>query len=104
MDGTQLCKEIANLHDSIVSAEIVEIGVTIAAYIKSGTLPHLERLFALTEIYMTTLQANAEHFGRVHYLLVHNDNTDLFFFPILVNGRKMVLVTRAFVPYDYEIN
>ncbi|MDQ3847963.1 MAG: hypothetical protein M3261_03295, partial [Thermoproteota archaeon] len=102
MDGTQLCKEIANLHDSIVSAEVVEKGVTIAAYIKSGTLPHLERLFAQTEIYMSTLQANAEHLGRSHYLLAHNDNTDLFFFPILVNGRKMILVTRASVPYDYE--
>ncbi|MCY1155045.1 MAG: hypothetical protein MOP49_356, partial [Nitrososphaera sp.] len=27
MDGTQVCKEIANLHDNIISAEIVEKGV-----------------------------------------------------------------------------
>lgn len=37
MEGAQLCKEIANLHDSIVSAEIVEKGVTVATYIKSDT-------------------------------------------------------------------
>ena len=56
MDGTQVCKEIANLHDNIVSAEIVEKGVTIAAHIKkSGTLPKLERLFAQTELYMSML-------------------------------------------------
>jgi hypothetical protein len=103
MDGTQVCKEIANLHDNIVSAEIVEKGVTIAAHIKkSGTLPKLERLFAQTELYMSTLQANAEHLGRLHYLMTHNDSMDLFFFAIVVNGRKMILVVRASVPYTHE--
>lgn len=103
MDGTQVCKEIANLHDNIVSAEIVEKGVTIAAHIKkSGTLPKLERLFAQTELYMSTLQANAEHLGRLHYLMTHNDSMDLFFFAIVVNGRKMILVVRASVPYTQE--
>ncbi len=102
MDGTYICKEIANLHDNIVSVEIVEKGITIAAHIKSGTLPKLERLFAQTELYMSTLQANAEHLGRPHYLTAHNDNTDLFFFPIVVNGRKMILVVRASVPYTHD--
>ena len=102
MDGTLLCKEIANLHDDIVSAEIVEKGVTIAAYIKSGILPKMERLFAQTELYMSILQANAEHLGRPHYLMAHNDNTDLFFFPIVVNGRKMILVVRASVPNTHD--
>ena len=102
MDGTHLCKEITNLHDNIVSAEIIEKGVTIASHIKSGTLPKLERLFAQTELYMSILQANAEHLGRPHYLLTHNDNTDLFFFSIVVNGRKMILVVRVSVPYIYD--
>jgi hypothetical protein len=102
MDGTHLCKEITNLHDDIVSAEIVEKGITIASHIKSGTLPKLERLFAQTELYMNTLQANAEHLGRPHYLLAHNDNTDLFFFSVVVNGRKMILVVRVSIPYTYE--
>jgi hypothetical protein len=102
MDGTHICKEIANLHDNIVSAEIVEKGVTIAAHVKSGTLPKLERLFAQTELYMNTLQANTEHLGRPHYLMAHNDSMDLFFFPIVINGRKMVLVVRISVPYAHE--
>ena len=103
MDGNHVCKEIANLHDNIVSAEIVEKGVTIAAHIKkSGTLPKLERLFAQTELYISTLQANAEHLGRLHYLMAHNDSMDLFFFAIVVNGRKMILVVRASVPYTQE--
>ncbi len=102
MNGTHICKEIANLHDNILSVEIVEKGITIAAHIKSGTLPKLERLFAQTELYMSTLQANAEHLGRPHYLTAHNDNTDLFFFPIVVNGRKMILVVRASVPYTHD--
>ncbi len=102
MDGTLLCKEITNLHDDIASAEIVEKGITIASHIKSGTLPKLERLFAQTELYINTLQANAEHLGRLHYLLAHNDNTDLFFFSVVVNGRKMILVVRVSVPYTYE--
>jgi hypothetical protein len=102
LNGTHICKEIANLHDNILSVEIVEKGITIAAHIKSGTLPKLERLFAQTELYMSTLQANAEHLGRPHYLTAHNDNTDLFFFPIVVNGRKMILVVRASVPYTHD--
>jgi hypothetical protein len=102
MDGTHVCKEIVNLHDNIVSAEIVEKGVTIASHVKSGTLPKLERLFAQTELYISTLQTNAEHLGRSHYLMAHNDSTDLFFFPIVVNGRKMILVVRTSVPYTHE--
>jgi hypothetical protein len=102
MDGIQVCKEIADLHDSIVGTEIVEKGVTIAAHAKSGTLTKLEKLFAQTELYVSTLQANAEHLGRPHYLMAHNDSTDLFFFPIVVNGRKMILVVRASVPYIHE--
>ena len=102
MDGTQICREIADLHDSIVGTEIVEKGVTIAAHVKSGTLTKLEKLFIQTEFYMNVLSTNAEHLGRPHYLLAHNDSTDLFFFPIVVNGRKMILVVRASVPYNHE--
>ncbi|HYX72584.1 MAG TPA: hypothetical protein VE732_07420, partial [Nitrososphaera sp.] len=83
MDGTHVCKEIADLHDNIVSAEIVEKGITIAAHVKSGTLTKLERLFAQTELYMNILNANSEHLGKPHYLMAHNDKTDLFFFPIV---------------------
>jgi hypothetical protein len=102
MDGTQICREIADLHDSIVGTEIVEKGVTIAAHAKSGTLSKMEKLFAQTEFYMNTLQANADHLGRPHYLMAHNDITDLFFFPMVVNGRKMILVVRVSVPYTHE--
>jgi hypothetical protein len=102
MDGDHICKEIANLHDNIVSAEIVEKGVTIAAHVKSGTLPKLERLFAQTELYMNTLQANTEHLGKPHYLMAHNDSMDLFFFPTVINGRKMILAVRTSVPYTHE--
>ena len=102
MDGTHVCKEIADLYDNIVSAEIVEKGIAIAAHVKSGTLTKMERLFAQTELYMSILYANSEHLGKPHYLMAHNDKTDLFFFPIVVNGREMILVVRASVPYIHE--
>ncbi len=102
MDGIYICKEIANLHDHIIGAEIVEKGITIAAHVKSGTLPKLERLFVQTELYMNTLQANTEHLGRPHYLMAHNNSMDLFFFPIVINGRKMVLAVRISVPYTHD--
>src|SRR3712207_9486651 len=57
---------------------------------------------ALPIFYMSTLQANAEYLGRPHYLMAHNDNKDLFFFSIVVNGRKMILVVRVSVPYTYD--
>ncbi|MDQ3882798.1 MAG: hypothetical protein M3243_01945 [Thermoproteota archaeon] len=102
MDGIYICKEIATLHDSIVSVEIVEKGIPIAAHSKSDTLPKLERLFAQTELYMNTLQASTEHLGKPHYLMAHNNSMDLFFFPIVINGRKMVLVVRTSVPNTHE--
>ncbi|HEY1211805.1 MAG TPA: hypothetical protein VGE82_02570 [Nitrososphaera sp.] len=102
MNGIQICKEIVGLHNSIVGTEIVEKGVTIAEHAKSGTLSKLEKLFAQTELYMNILQTNTEKLGRPHYLMAHNDNIDLFFFPIVINGRKMILVVRASVPYTYE--
>jgi hypothetical protein len=102
MDGIYICKEIATLHDSIVSVEIVEKGIPIAAHSKSDTLPKLERLFAQTELYMNTLQASTEHLGKSHYLMAHNNSMDLFFFPIVINGRKMVLVVRTSVPNTHE--
>ena len=102
MNGIQICKEIVGLHNSIVGTEIVEKGVTIAEHAKSGTLSKLEKLFAQTELYMNILQTNTEKLGRPHYLMSHNDNIDLFFFPIVINGRKMILVVRASVPYIHE--
>jgi hypothetical protein len=35
-------------------------------------------------------------------LMAHNDSIDLFFFPIVINGRKMILVVRTSVPYTHE--
>ncbi len=102
MDGIQTCREIADLHDSIVGTEIVEKGITIAAHVKSGTLTKLEKLFIQTELYMNTLCASVQYLGRPHYLLAHNDSIDLFFFPIVVNGRKMILVVRTSVPYNHK--
>jgi hypothetical protein len=102
MEGIYICKEIADLHESIVSAEIVEKGVAIAAHSKSSVFIKLESLFAQTELCITILQANTEHLGRTHYLMAHNDNIDLFFFPVLINGRRMILVIRASIPYSHE--
>jgi hypothetical protein len=51
---------------------------------------------------MNTLCANVQYLGRPHYLLAHNDSIDLFFFPIVVNGRKMILVVRTSVPYNHK--
>lgn len=102
MDGFQVCKEIVGLHDSIVGAEIAEKGATVAAHAKSGSFPKLERLLVQTELYIAILQASQEHLGRPHYLMAHNDNTDLYFFPVTVNGRKMTLAVRITVPYEHE--
>jgi hypothetical protein len=51
---------------------------------------------------MNTLQANTERLGKPHYLMAHNDSMDLFFFPKVINGRKMILAVRTSVPYTHE--
>src|SRR5689334_9414070 len=106
MEGFQICKEITGLHDSIVTTEIAEKGTTIAAHTRSGSssaMPKLERLVVQTELYINILeQTSQEQLGRPHYLMAHNDRIDLFFFPITINGRKMILVVMIAVPYEHE--
>lgn len=103
MNGFQICKEIAGLHEGIVTAEIAEKGTTIAIYTKKAeNIPKLERLLIQTELYFSILQADQEHLGKPYYVLAHNDNIDLFFFQVIVNGRKMILVVSITVPYEYE--
>ncbi len=103
MDGFQICKEIAGLYDSIIGTEIAEKGSTVAVHTKSGSMLKLERLIIQTELYLNILeQTNKEQLGRPHYLMAHNDNIDLFFFPITINGRKMILIVKVAVPYEHE--
>ncbi len=102
MDGFQICKEIVGLHDSIVGAEIAEKGTIVAAYAKSGSFPKLERLLVQTELYISILQAGQEQLGRPHYITAHNDNIDLYFFPVVVNSRRMILAVRVAVPYEHD--
>jgi hypothetical protein len=99
MDGFQICKEIVGLHDGIVSAEIAEKGVTVAAHAKSGSFAKLERLLVQTELLINILQVSQE-LGRPHYIMAHNDNSDVYFFPITVNGRKMILAMMVAVPHE----
>lgn len=102
MDGFQICKEISGLHESILGAEISQKGSTVAAHSKSGALPRIERLIVQTELYLSILEASEGQLGRPHYLMAHCDNIDLLFFPIMVNGRKMILAIRAAAPYGHE--
>jgi len=106
VDGLQVCKEIAGLHGSILNAGIVEKGVPIAMHSKPDSpMPRqdrLERMFVQAETAINVFQSNQDHFGKTHYIMAHNDSSDLFFFPILVNGRNMILVVRTAEPYIHE--
>jgi hypothetical protein len=61
----------------------------------------LDRLSLQAEILSDAIQSAGQQFGKVHYMMAHNNNSDLFFFPIIVNGRKMELVVNIVSPYDY---
>jgi DNA-binding LytR/AlgR family response regulator len=106
MDGLEICKEVAGLHGSILNAGIVERGVPIAMHSKpDAPLPRqdrLERTFAQAEIAIRVFQTNQDNFGKTHYIMAHNDSSDLFFFPIVINGRDMILLVRAATPYFHE--
>ena len=102
MDGFQICKEVTGLHESILGAEIAQKGSTVAAHSKSGAPLRIERLLVQTELYLGILEAGEGRLGKPHYLMAHNDSVDLLFFPILVNGRKMILAVSAAAPYGHE--
>lgn len=103
IDGFQICKEIASLNDSISGVEIAEKGTTVAAYYaRPADMSKIERLLIHMEIYIDILQANQEQLGRPHYIMTHSDRVDLFFYPITINGRQMILVIKVVVPNEHE--
>jgi hypothetical protein len=103
MEGNRICENIVNLNGNITSAKIIEKGTTIGVYSRSMSAgpEKLDRLSLQAEILSDAIQSAGQQFGRVHYMMAHNNNSDLFFFPIIVNGRKMELVVNIISPYDY---
>jgi hypothetical protein len=103
MEGNRICENIVNLNGNITSAKIIEKGTTIGVYSRSMSSgpEKLDRLSLQAEILSDAIQSAGQQFGKVHYMMAHNNNSDLFFFPIIVNGRKMELVVNIVSPYDY---
>ena len=106
MDGDQICKEIANIHENILGAGIIEKGLPLALHVRPDMpMPRQDRfevMLGQTEIIMSIFETNEDYFGKFHYLMAHNDSSDLFFFPVAINGRRMVLVIRVLGPYSHE--
>ena len=102
MDGNKICEDITNLHGNIESVEIVEKGVPIAVYAKGSTPPNHERISIQAESFADNIRNNKQFYGRHHYIVAHNNNLDLFFFPIVVNARKMILLLSIASPYDHN--
>ena len=103
----EICKDAAHLFPGIVAAAILERGSLRGAHIKlegAQARMHgmLERLAAQAEMLLATVAAEADYFGKAHYLMSHADKADVFMFPVWLNGRKMLLGIQVTPPYPHD--
>ena len=84
MNEQEICKEIANLHDNILAAGIIENQQLVGRYIKDNfPQPDEERLrlmFARPEVIFTILNADSDYVGPVRYLIISSEKFDFIVF------------------------
>ena len=84
MNEQEICKEIANLHDYILAAGVIENQQLVGRYLKDDMpQPDEERLrliFAQPEIILNILRTNEDYFGATSYLIICSEKFDFILF------------------------
>ena len=104
--GDEICREITQLHEGIAGSMILEKGSLRAMHVKPGsTIPkeiRIESMASQADMLAGTVRTSAEYFGELHYLMTHSDKADLFFFPVMLNGRRMSLAVVVNKAYQHQ--
>ena len=103
---SEICREIAELHDNIIAAGIIQNQELIARFSKVKDPPasseRIKLLFAQPEILISICKTNEEFFGNILYLIVCFENSDLVFFPAVLGGTQRMLYVRMERSYRGE--
>ena len=107
MNGFELCKDICNLHSSILGAGIIEKASLVAIYSRPGspipTKEKFDHLFFQTEVIASIMNKNADFFGAPKTFSLYYENADVYFFHLFrYGGKRGVLAVLITSPYDHE--
>jgi hypothetical protein len=95
----EISKEIANLHDNILAAGVLENQQLVGRYIKDNLpQPDEERLrlaFARPEIIFGILNTDHDYLGAVRYLIVSFEKYDLILFRHSAERESRILYVRT---------
>jgi hypothetical protein len=100
MNEQEICKEIANLHDNILAAGVIENQRLVARYSKVDVLPHpdeerIRLMFAQPEVLLSICKTTEDYFVTVHYLIICFENSDQIFFPHSADGESRIFYVRT---------
>jgi hypothetical protein len=94
----EICKEIANLHEYIIAAGVIENRQLAARFSKVGDPPageeRLKILFAQPDIMLSIARTNEDFFGKLRFLILCFETSDIAFFPAYVRGTEKTLFIR----------
>ncbi|MGI0025654.1 MAG: hypothetical protein ACREA4_11000 [Nitrososphaera sp.] len=106
MGNVEHCKDIVQLHKSILLAAIIENANLLGSYFRRPMVPPNEQRFKVlriqTELMVSMAKNNEDFFGELEYLMFHSKLLDVFLFP-LGRGRSLKILTVAVKrPYDHQ--
>lgn len=96
MNGTELCKQICYLDQSILGAGIIEKSQLVSTYTKPGlplpTKEEIGRLCLQTELIAGITMTNEQLFGQPQYFAISFKDCDFYFFLLQQKSHLQVLV------------
>lgn len=99
MNGTELCKQICYLDQSILGAGIIEKSELVSMYSKPGIpIPakkEMDRLSVQTELIAGMAMTNEQLFGQPQYFAISFKHCDFYFFFLQQKSRWQVLVVQV---------
>jgi hypothetical protein len=106
MRGTEYCKELCMLDDSILLAAIIENANLLGVYSKKPMAPPNEQRFKVlriqAELMVSMAKNNEDFFGELGYLMFHSRHLDMFLFPTGKSRKLRVVAVAVKEPYDHE--
>ncbi|HEX2013685.1 MAG TPA: hypothetical protein VLA68_00520 [Nitrososphaera sp.] len=107
MGNLENCKDIVQLHNSILLAAIIEKTNLLGAYFRKPMVPPNEERFKLlriqTVLMVSMASNNQDYFGELGYVMFHSKLLDVFLFPLGKSRKLRVLAVAVKRPYDHEM-
>ncbi len=106
MTEEDICRDIANLHDNIYAAGVIENQRLVARYTKLDDPPvseeQLRLMFAQPEVQLSIAKTAEKFFGNIRYLIACFETSDFLYFPAIIDRKDKILYVRMKRTYRGE--